>query len=382
MPRLSALSPSTDHSRRAPVLGLLVALVAATLVPLLAAAPAQAASRVSVANPDGDAVVDATYATTLTVSGSGFQSVQGGHGGVYVFFGTVDSGWQPSRGGRTGVDYFYVPDSESADNQGFQKYVAFPGSDTAASANGGTMSASGAWSTTVVVPGATFTAYDRSSNERTVDCREVTCGIITVGAHGVTNSSNETFTPIEVGSLYDEEPAGGGSAAAPGATTTTAPDAAAAAPGAAPTTAAPAAPAGPPALEVDRSAAVAGRVLPFRATGLTPGQQLSVTFDDGAAAAGPFQVAADGSMAGVVTLPAETGAGTHELRVFGTAEPLTVSFAVQAADTAPATEEVAVSAPEDDDGLDWLALGFVVVAALVLAAAAGRLLLVRRKATR
>ena len=79
-------------------------IVEALRVPLLAAAPAQAASRVSVANPDGDAVVDATYANTLTVSGSGFQSVQGGHGGVYVFFGTVDSGWQPSRGGRTGAE--------------------------------------------------------------------------------------------------------------------------------------------------------------------------------------------------------------------------------------------------------------------------------------
>lgn len=374
MPRLSALSPSTDHSRRVSVLGLLVALVGATLVPLLGAAPAQAASRVSVANPDGDAVVDATYATTLTVSGSGFQSVQGGHGGVYVFFGTVGSGWQPSQGGRTGADYFYVPDSEAADNQGFQKYVAFPGSDTAGSANGGTMSAGGAWSTTVVVPGATFTAYDRASNERTVDCREVTCGIITVGAHGVSNSSNETFTPIEVGDLYAEAPATGGtgSSAAPGAAATTVPTDVATAP---------AVPAGPPALEVDRSAAVAGRVLPFRATGLTPGQQLSVTFDDGAAGAGPFQVAADGSMAGVITLPAETAAGTHELRVFGTEEPLTVSFAVRAAETAePATEEV--SATADDDGTDWLPVAFVVVAALVLLGAAARLLLVRRKAVR
>ena len=83
--------------------------------------------------------VDPTYATTLRVSGSGFQSVKGGHGGIYVFFGTVTAGWQPSRGGATGKDYFYVPDSEAKNNQGFQKYVAFPGSDTASSANGGTM---------------------------------------------------------------------------------------------------------------------------------------------------------------------------------------------------------------------------------------------------
>ena len=84
-----------------------------------------------VANPDGQAKIDPTYATTLTVSGSGFQSVKGGHGGIYVFFGTVKPGWQPSKGGATGEDYFYVPDSEAKDNQGFQRYVAFPGSDTA-----------------------------------------------------------------------------------------------------------------------------------------------------------------------------------------------------------------------------------------------------------
>ncbi|HEY1133084.1 MAG TPA: hypothetical protein VGE77_00775, partial [Nocardioides sp.] len=189
-----------------------VALLAGLLVPVglvATAPPAEAAARVSIANPDGDAVVDPTYATSLTVRGSGFQSIQGGHGGIYVVFGTVSSGWQPSDGGRTGVEYFYVPDSEAADNQGFQKYVAFPGSETASSANGGTMSSSGSWSTTVTVPGAVFTAYDRASNERRVDCREVTCGIITFGAHGVPNGSNETFTPISVADLYDGADAAG-----------------------------------------------------------------------------------------------------------------------------------------------------------------------------
>lgn len=374
--------PGRLNASRAVPCAALLALLAGLLVPvgLVATAPAaQAAARVSVANPDGDAVVDPTYATTLTVRGSGFQSVQGGHGGVYVFFGTVSSGWQPSSGGRTGVDYFYVPDSEAADNQGFQKYVAFPGSDTASSANGGLMGADGSWSTTVTVPGAVFTAYDRSSNERTVDCREVTCGIITVGAHGVANSSNETFTPVRVADLYDEgdapaEPAagtGGGAApstAAPGATAT------------APTAAAPVA-AGPATLEVDRAGAVAGRALPFRATGLPAGQQLSVTFDDGAAAAGPFQVAADGTMAGVVTLPADTSAGTHELRVFGLEEELAVRFAVQvdgsgASGETDATETVAASAGEPSR----YAVAFVVAAGLVLLAAVARLLLARRRA--
>lgn len=370
-----ATSTATSAAARA---ALLVALLAGLLVPvgLVAAPAAQAAARVGVTNPDGAAVVDPTYATTLTVRGSGFQSVQGGHGGVYVFFGTVSSGWQPSAGGRTGVDYFYVPDSESADNQGFQKYVAFPGSDTASSANGGSMSADGSWSTTLTVPGAVFTAYDRSSNERTVDCREVTCGIITVGAHGVANGSNETFTPVTVAELHDADDA----PAAPGAGASSAAPPSTAGPGVvAPTAEAPVA-AGPSTLEVDREGAVAGRVLPFRGTGLPAGQQLTVTFDDGAAAAGPFLVGADGTMAGVVTIPADTAAGTHELRVFGLEEEVAVRFAVQAGEPVDdaATETVAAAAGDPSR----YAVAFVVAAALVLVAAVARLLLARRRAVR
>ncbi|MFC6345135.1 hypothetical protein ACFP8W_24345, partial [Nocardioides hankookensis] len=171
---------------------ILAALAAAAL---LVPTPAYAGSRVSVT----PGTIDPTYATTLKVSGTGFQSIQGGHGGIYVFFGTVTPGWQPSEGGVTGQDYYYVPDSESKANQGFQRFVAFPGSDTASSANGGTMSASGGWSTQIVVPGATFQTYDRAGKVHTVDCRTVTCGVITVGAHGITNAHNETFTPVQVG---------------------------------------------------------------------------------------------------------------------------------------------------------------------------------------
>ena len=61
------------------------------------AAHAAAAASTST-NDQGAAVIDPTYATSLTVRGSGFQSVQNGHGGVYVFFGTVSGGWRPSAG--------------------------------------------------------------------------------------------------------------------------------------------------------------------------------------------------------------------------------------------------------------------------------------------
>jgi hypothetical protein len=329
---------------------LLALVAAAVLVP----SPAFADARVAV-SPDG---IDPTYASTIRVSGTGFQSVKGGHGGLYVFFGTVSPGWQPSRGGATGKDYFYVPDSEAKDNQGFQRYVAFPDSDTASSANGGVMSASGSWSTQLVVPGAVFKAYDRSGNVRTIDCRKVTCGVITVGAHGVANGNNETFTPLRVASS---------SQVAPTASATSSATADPSAPSAseAPSDPAQPVPIGPASLEVDRASAVAGNVLAFTATGLPPGVQVSAVFDDGAAGAGPFLVGPDGTLAGVITLPAATGAGTHELRLFGIEEPPSVQFAVVAAD-APAGDVSPSSAENDDEvRVAWLFAGAAAVVLLV-----------------
>ncbi|WP_134739533.1 hypothetical protein [Nocardioides sp. 503] len=359
------------RARLMPALSVLGAVVAVLLV---APAPAQADGRVTVANESGDARIDPTYATTLTVRGSGFQSVRGGHGGIYVFFGTVKPGWRPSQGGATGADYFYVPDSESRANQGFQRFVAFPGSDTASSANGGTMSAGGGWSTSVVVPGAVFEAQDRSGGSRTVDCRTVTCGVITVGAHGVVNARNETFTPVSVGDLYADQP-GDSPSATPSADAPSAPGASApGAPAPAPTTTG-TAPRGPPALEVDRTAAQAGHVLAFTATGLPAGSQVSAVLDDGVAGAGPFLVGVDGAVGGVVTLPQDIEVGTHELRLFGVEEPPSVRFAV-AADEQP-TPVASGSATEDR-------LGVLVLAgsALVLLVVVARLLLLRRGARR
>lgn len=345
-------------------------LAAVVLLP----SPALAEGRVSVANPGGQAKIDPTYATKLTISGSGFQSVKGGHGGLYVFFGTVKPGWQPTQGGATGEDYFYVPDSEAKDNQGFQRYVAFPGSDTASSANGGTMSASGGWSTSIVVPGATFRTYDRAGDVHTVDCRKVTCGVFTLGAHGVSNANNETFTPVTVGSL--------GTSAQPDATPTATPTAGAADP-TAPGTGTPepgAAPkrAGPATLEVDRGSAAAGNVLAFTARGLPAGAQVSAIFDDGAAGAGPFLAGADGRLTGIISVPADTGPGTHELRLYGVERAPSVSFAVRPAAISP--QSVEPQAAADDTRAAQL---FAAGAALVLVLALLRLglgLLRRRRA--
>jgi hypothetical protein len=368
------------------VLRRLILLVAALLPAALIAlpAPAQAAARVSVTNDRGSQLVDGTYATKLTVRGSGFQSVRGGHGGIYVWFGTVSGAWQPSKGGTSGENYVYVPDSESRDNAGYQRFVAFPGSDTASSANGGTMSGNGGWSVDLAVPGPVFEAVGRNGGVRTVDCRKVTCGIITVGAHGVKNARNETFTPLKIGEVYDAAPAGAASTETPAATPTPTPTAGAtSAPTTAPDAGAAPPPAGgraaTPALEVDRASARAGNALAFTGSGLPAGRQVTVVFDDGAAASGPFLVGSDGSIAGVVLLPAETAPGTHELRVFGLENPPTVNFAVAAADVESAEVAAASDSSDDESRAAWVFAG---ASALVLLVVLGQLVWRMRRSRR
>ncbi|MCS7475340.1 hypothetical protein ACFFQW_31430 [Umezawaea endophytica] len=167
---------------------LIVALLLVGLAPPASAQGAAVAVSTGTADPD--------YATAIDLSGSGFQSIPKGHGGIYVLFGWVADPWRPSQGGAAGVTYRYVQDSEAKDNNGFQRFVAFPDSDTASAANGGVIAADGTWRTRIVVPGARFKAADRTGSVTEVDCRQVRCGVITIGAHGVVNPTNETFTPI------------------------------------------------------------------------------------------------------------------------------------------------------------------------------------------
>ncbi|ROP74903.1 hypothetical protein [Curtobacterium sp. PhB115] len=207
------------RSLRLVLAGLLVALSAGGAA-LVGGAPASAVGRVSVAiegHPEVTDQVDSTYLTTLRLSGSGFQGIKNGYGGIYVAFGTVSGTWQPSKGGATGVDYSYVPDDES-NPTGYLDFVAFEGSTTASLANGGTVdSATGTWSATLKVPGSTFQALDRNGAAKTVDCTVVQCGVITIGAHGVANANNESFTPVSVQNLYGS----GGTLAGGGTTATT-----------------------------------------------------------------------------------------------------------------------------------------------------------------
>lgn len=199
---------------------LTVAAALACVTALGTAGPALAASQVDVAGQDGGpAVLDPAAATTLRVSGTGFQSVAGGFGGLYVLFGWVDpaagDGWRPSAGGASGVQYRYAVDAQSQENAGHQRFVAFPGSQTSAEANGGELAEDGTWATELTVPGAVLETLDADGGTVEVDCREVTCGVITIGAHGVANATNETFTPVPF--------AGSGAVADPAATPTAAP---------------------------------------------------------------------------------------------------------------------------------------------------------------
>jgi hypothetical protein len=201
---------------------LLASLTALLTVSLVAApAPAaHAAGSVSVTvkdQPELVGVADPDYLTEVTVTGTGFQSIPSGFGGIYVFFGTIDGGaWAPSQGGTTGSTYRYVADDET-NPVGYQLFVSFPGSSTEYAANGGEVSADGSWSATLRIPGATFESYDRDGDVTTVDCLVSQCGIITIGAHGVVNPSNESFTPITFQSLHSDPAAAEAVAAEAGA---------------------------------------------------------------------------------------------------------------------------------------------------------------------
>ncbi|GAB2466606.1 hypothetical protein [Xylanimonas ulmi] len=290
---------------------------------LIAVAPAaQAAPQVSVTGADGQAQASADGPTTLQVSGHGFQSVPHGYGGIYVLFGWVSDpsggSWRPSRGGSTGSDYRYVPDTQEADNAGHFRFVAFPGSDTEAQANGGTIAADGTWSTTLAVPGPRFATTDRDGAPVDVDCTQVQCGVITIGAHGVVNAANETFTPVAFGPGASTTPSGVGPGAEP-APEGPSPSPAAIVPGGAGqglTDPAPTAP-GPATLGVDRTTAVAGHVLAFTVQGMTPGEQVVATLDDGAVAVGPLTAGGHGEVAGLMELPSTLRVGAHLLTVVG-----------------------------------------------------------------
>ena len=346
---------ASDRARRP-----LLTLAAAVLLASLALAPAllaphsaaAAGATVTISNASGTAEADPEFATSFTVTGAGFQSIQGGFGGIYALFGWVEPGssWKPSSGGTVGGDYRYVPDAESKDNAGFQRFIAFPGSDTESAANA-IMSASGDFTIDMVVPGAGFESLDRDGNISAVDCLVVQCGIITIGAHGVKNANNETFTPISF-------VAPAAAAATPGtpavAGTTVAGDAAATA-----VTAAGAARVG-----YTTTSAIAGNVLSFTGQGFSAGEQVVATLDNGVAAVGPLTAGPSGEVAGVLQLPADLRAGTHLLALTGAASASLAE--TQIAVAANPNSTVAATAEAAQPVWPYLALGIGILVAVVL----------------
>lgn len=352
---------------------------------------AAAAARVSVSNDQGTAAADTRYRTELRIEGNGFQSVKGGFGGVYLMFGWVsDPGggsWKPSRGGITGQDYRYIPDSESADNAGYMKFIAFPGGSTAAEAHA-VMSRSGSFSIKLTVPGSSFQSVDRNGNLRTVDCTKVTCGVITIGAHGVQNRSNETFTPVRFTDVYGDQPPAGQQSQNP-STNGNQTD-----PSNQPDPSGGGADDGSdqsdnangknqqrgkrkggPAAVVDRATARAGNALAFTGTGFTPREQVLGILDDGLAAIGPMIAGEAGEVAGLLQLPPDLEPGTHELRLVGAASgtQTTERFPVQAPiSTDPESASTSGEQGDDSDGLGGVdgSRLFLLAAAVVFLVAA------------
>lgn len=341
-----------------------IAFAAVVLGALLAtvppgATPAWAASSVSVQNEFGQAQADLNSTTSVTVRGTGFQSIQGGFGGVYVFFGWVDDpsggSWKPSNGGLTGQDFNYVPDVEARDNQGFQRFVTFPGGSTSSAAQA-ELSADGSWTVDMRIPGPVFEAVDRSGNVTSIDCLSMGCGIITIGAHGVVNANNETFTPVQFTDLYTSASGQGTGGSAAGA----AQDAVAGADSAAL----------PPAIRTvgyDSATAIAGRVLTFTGQGFIPGELVVATLDDGVASVGPLQAGALGEVAGLLKLPGDLDSGTHTLTLTSAASDTEIVTEVLIGASADRDVEAA-AVPEQDALWPYLVLGAAILILLGLLA--------------
>lgn len=414
----AAGTPTTRRRSRGTAVLVALALLAAPLLAIAGPAPsASAAARLSVTSPLGGVSVSAEGPTTITVSGSGFQSVQGGFGGVYVLFGWVEpNSWRPSQGGRTGEHYLYVPDSEARDNAGYQRFVAFPGSSTAEAANGGVLAADGTFSFQMVIPGPRFAARDRQQNIQEVDCLQVTCGIITVGAHGVVNASNETFTPLDfVGSsgaqaggsqaapttgggqntsgqnTSDQNTGGTGQAGASVGQDSSAGDASTDA-GETDGSVQDSEPAPDEAVEasdeavdaeeerdavvdaarstpatvgLDQGTIVAGRVVAFTGRGFAPGEQVMATLGGGHAVVGPLTAGEYGEVVGTFALAPDLRAGTYVIRLSGAASGETPQANITVVD-----DPNALAAGDTPDPVDpiwpWVFVIAVVLGGLLL----------------
>lgn len=354
---------------------ILVVAVLACIAPVFDVT-AQAAPRLSISSSAGSgAVASPDGPTTLQVSGSGFQSLPNAFGGIYMMFGWVDDpsggSWKPSRGGKTGAELLYVPDTEAKDNQGYQRFIAFPGSSTKDAANGGEIASDGSIALSMVIPGPQFTAQDRSGNTKQVDCLTVQCGIITIGAHGVVNASNESFTPISFGKAQAAAAASQpqkGQASGADASAAEGTKRPSAQPSAAASSAAPGAKAAevPATLGLSQATVQAGRVLGFTGQGFDAGEQVVATVGAGLAGVGPLTAGRFGEVAGAITLPSDMRAGSHiiTLSAAGSGKVAEATLSVLADPSSLSSEATQV---DQASGIwKWATLAVALAAALVL----------------
>lgn len=129
-------------------------------------------------------------------------------GGIYLFFGWVKpgGGWGPSNrssssdAGTFGSSYAYPGEEGDAGTrdpgEGGIRFISFTSGGASGATTDEHMDDSGGWRVQLEVPGPTFRYTDSTGASRTVDCRKLTCGVFTMGAHGKASATNEVFTPV------------------------------------------------------------------------------------------------------------------------------------------------------------------------------------------
>jgi len=120
---------------------------------------------------------------TIEVSGTGFDPTEPG---IYVAFGPQDGGEWWTDAGRFQVAKWVHPGGSPSESQD-------------------TLDSDGSFDTTLSVSAV----YTDGNGDR-VDCREVTCYVLTLRAHGLPDRSQDTATPVSFGTT---PPVGSGGAA-------------------------------------------------------------------------------------------------------------------------------------------------------------------------
>lgn len=149
----------------------------------------------------------------LTLRGTGFPTTGSdgtNFGGLYVLFGWVDpaagQNWGPGNGGASGRTFTYTQDIEPQGT--YQSMVSYPGNGTVPGFP--TMSADGSFEMELPIQSSRF----ESQHGISVDCYEMQCGVLLIGAHGKQNAKGEIFVPVyftdsaeETGTAKPELPA-------------------------------------------------------------------------------------------------------------------------------------------------------------------------------